>query len=343
MTRSGITNTTIMLLSIIAALIVLEIGVRVLDVPPKPLDPIPVPAFRLSDNPILQYEYQPGYANLSINAAGFRDLERIREKPRGTFRVVVLGDSTTAGNGIGDPSKTYTSILETMLNEYSANGLTYEVLNMGVSGYHTLQEAELLRTRGVPYQPDLVLVTFCVNDFYLRSDGEVYEKLINNERHRDRAKMLSDAANFLMTRSRLAFVLYHSFKHRLYDEDKAYRERFLNDGSTVDAGFRILSETQKRQGFQSRILILPAFTENFDNYDYGRVHAKVFQAANQFPDLTVIDLLPRFSKIRNDASHFAIDDGIHMNEQGHWAMAEIVFPIVSRLSDSILRRSENSP
>ena len=53
----------------------------------------------------------------------------------------------------------------------------------------------------------------------------------------------------------------------------------------------------------------------------------------------VIDLLPRFSKVRNDASHFAIGDGIHMNKHGHKTMAEIIYPIVKSLSDSVLRRS----
>lgn len=315
MRQSRIANAAIAVLAIAAALIILEIGVRVLNLPPRPLDPLPVPAFRLSENPILLYEYQPGFAGRSINSAGFRDREREQAKPDGTTRVVVLGDSTTVGNGIGDPHKIYTRILEAMLNEQAANGLTFEVLNLGVDGYQTLQEAELLRTKGVRYEPDIVLVTLCVNDFYLHSDGEVYEKLISNARHGDRGEMLSAAGNFLLAHSRLAFALYHGFKHRLHDQDQAYRENFLKEGSTVETGFRILSEAQKRHGFQLRILILPAFTEAFDDYDYGRFHERVFQAAKQFPDLTVIDLLPHFAKLRNDASHFAIDDGIHMNER----------------------------
>jgi hypothetical protein len=122
--------------------------VRVADVAPRPLEPLHVPNYQISDNPVIGYEYRPGYGptdepfdsshrGYSINRAGFRDHEYPLEKPPGVYRILVLGDSTTAGNGIANLDRTYTKVLEKILNEDGDR--KFEVLNMGVGGYHTMQ------------------------------------------------------------------------------------------------------------------------------------------------------------------------------------------------------------
>ena len=47
--------------SSVLAFLVMEIVVRVLDVPPGPLAPLPILSYRLSANPVISYEYRPGY------------------------------------------------------------------------------------------------------------------------------------------------------------------------------------------------------------------------------------------------------------------------------------------
>ncbi len=86
----------------------------------------------------------------AINAAGFRDREYPQEKPAGTFRILLLGDSHTFGFGI-PLDKHFSKILE----GYFAN---VEVLNMGVNGYGLDQELLLMRDKGLAYHPDMVLV-----------------------------------------------------------------------------------------------------------------------------------------------------------------------------------------
>lgn len=97
-----------------------------------------------------------------INSDGFRDLERKRPKPAGVFRIILLGDSVGFGYGI-DASEIFTTVLERKLAEY-AGGPQIEVLNLAVSGYNPYTEAALLRDVGRSYQPDLVVVQFCIND-----------------------------------------------------------------------------------------------------------------------------------------------------------------------------------
>jgi lysophospholipase L1-like esterase len=124
---------------------------------------------RESDSPILRYELVPGAnthawgSRVRINSAGFRDREYTESKPADTHRIVVIGDSITFGDHV-DASESYPEQLETILRRDGT-----EVLNLGVGGYDTLQEVALLDRLGLAYDPDLVLVGFCINDVGIHS------------------------------------------------------------------------------------------------------------------------------------------------------------------------------
>ena len=84
-----------------------------------------------------------------INSQGLRNRETTYQKPPGTFRIVVIGDSRTFGWGV--PIEKHFS---TLLEGYFQN---VEVINMGVSGFGIDQELLYLMSEGFRYQPDLVL------------------------------------------------------------------------------------------------------------------------------------------------------------------------------------------
>jgi len=95
-----------------------------------------------------------------INAQGFRDRERSLSKPPGGFRILAVGDSVTFGYGV-EVEEAYPSLLESRLRA-SLPGA--EVLNLGTGGYNPYTESALLRGVGLAFEPDLVLVQFCIND-----------------------------------------------------------------------------------------------------------------------------------------------------------------------------------
>jgi lysophospholipase L1-like esterase len=96
------------------------------------------------------------------NNAGFRDDEPYRHaKPPGTFRVLVLGDSHTAGFEVHQ-GETYSAVLRDRLR---ARGLRAEVLNAGVSGLGTAEQLAFLEQEGWKYAPDVVVLGFFGNDF----------------------------------------------------------------------------------------------------------------------------------------------------------------------------------
>lgn len=93
-----------------------------------------------------------------INSHGLRDAERTHEKPAGTYRIAVMGNSWTEALQVPQ-SKTYTALLQTNLDGRGCFGEQHiEVLNFGVAGYSTAQELLLLQKEVWNYHPDLVLL-----------------------------------------------------------------------------------------------------------------------------------------------------------------------------------------
>ena len=96
-----------------------------------------------------------------INSMGIRaDREYQLKKPPGTIRIVGLGDSFTQGYEV-DVTDTYLCRLEGML---SARGIAVEVINLGVSGHSNAEELLMLREFGFRFHPDVVIVSYFVND-----------------------------------------------------------------------------------------------------------------------------------------------------------------------------------
>lgn len=325
----------------------LEIAVRVLDLEPRPLDPLPLAMYRLSDSPVLEFEYLPGYrpsfndpASFSvhnrfpINQSGFRGHDYALEKPEGAYRIIVLGDSTTVGIGVPRSDDIFTQRLETLLNTDNSDARHFEVMNMGVGGYHTMQEAETLRLKGMAYNPDMVLVVFCVNDFALHADGGVFERLLQAN---PQARQNVQASPFsrLLTSSRLAFIAYHRLygtKQSMSERDQWYMANVLHGRSPVRAGLELLAKLRRRQGFDLRVLILPEFSAPFSQYRSAAIHQRVFEIARDFPGMPVVDLLDEFAAFGGPARSFAWD-GLHLNERGHDATARILLPLIREQID----------
>jgi hypothetical protein len=79
---------------------------------------------------------------VQINSKGLRDYEYAYEKPRGTYRVLVLGDSITLGWGVAF-EETFSKRLEAMLrsrNNQTRKYAAVEVINAGIGNYNTIQE-----------------------------------------------------------------------------------------------------------------------------------------------------------------------------------------------------------
>lgn len=99
---------------------------------------------------------------IRTNSLGLRSPEIERQKPAGTTRLLVLGDSVAFGWGLRSED-TFTSQLASLLATVYPNQ-RIEVINAGVSGYGTWQEVQWLQQTGLGLEPDVVIVQAHLND-----------------------------------------------------------------------------------------------------------------------------------------------------------------------------------
>jgi len=126
-------------------------------------------------DPDLGYKLKPNFTGsagpgvpATTNSLGFRDAEFEIRKGAGTYRILAVGDSVTAGSGV-HAEETYPKVLEDLLRgERAATSATIQVVNAGVGGWAPIQYAAFLEKYGFDLSPDLVIVgLFIGNDISL--------------------------------------------------------------------------------------------------------------------------------------------------------------------------------
>jgi lysophospholipase L1-like esterase len=310
------------LLAVCVALALAELGVRGLQafgilprVSSSELFPMPPHGARLvrSQNPELGVEWDTG--DPLINSGGFRGAERSLRKPPGTFRIVALGDSVTYGLGL-PTEETFTSRLESRLNRGGGEGAPrYEVLNLGVNGYGIPQELAMLRSKGVRYEPDLVLLGFVLNDFM---PLEVMFYAID-EMVRLRARIDALGRYSQLT----AFVYYRAHVLR----ERRGRQTNLKDVFGSEQNWAKAREAFAGFGRYSReadvpvVVVIFPFFEDLADYDFLEEHRRVHQEATA-QELLVLDLLEEYRAHLGQALTLTPTDVTHPNALGHEIAAE---------------------
>jgi tetratricopeptide (TPR) repeat protein len=213
-------------------------------------------AYQRSANPVLNHELKPGFerefprGKASSNSHGFRDRERSLAKPEGVRRIALVGDSVVEGvNYVGDED-TISRKLELL---YGDGGT--EVLNIGVSGYCTLAEVELLQEKGVQFDLDDVVLVFTSNDF---------ENLVPDHTTEPAIVERPEWSKHLFVRSKLFRLLclrlnWFQFGER-HDPVLANRSA-VGENNVVDALPR-LRELANAHGFRLLIAVWPAFEDD---------------------------------------------------------------------------------
>lgn len=117
-------------------------------------------------------------SNYKINNLGMRDKDYSEKKPDNIFRILVIGDSYTEGQGV-EAEETSPKLLEKALGD-KMSGKKIEVLNAGTLSYSPVIEYLYLKHKGVKLQPDLVILNFDQGDII---DDHWYEpEVIKDEK-----------------------------------------------------------------------------------------------------------------------------------------------------------------
>jgi len=103
---------------------------------------------------------------VETNRWGFRDRDRTLEKPPGTFRIALIGDSAVEAVQV-QPEQVMNIQMEKRFREEGYKNI--EVMNFAVEGIGTTQELLLYKERVRQFHPDVVMILFADNDVWNNS------------------------------------------------------------------------------------------------------------------------------------------------------------------------------
>ena len=152
-------------LGVIAALILLEVTLRVLGVGARDVFTVNVEEYRAipgiyaPDQTFTGREIQELPYPVRINSLGYRGDELPIDKPKGELRIFMTGDSFIYGDFVSN-EETFPAQLESNLRRTCSN---VRVINAGLRGGSIIGQAALIE-RGLQMDPDLVILNFFEND-----------------------------------------------------------------------------------------------------------------------------------------------------------------------------------
>jgi lysophospholipase L1-like esterase len=336
-------------------LIVFEIGARLV------LPPLPDRFFCY--HPVMRWFHVPNReGNLAtfefnnhvlINSKGLFDREYEYEKPTGTFRILLLGDSFA--EGIHVPlERTHQELLEARLD--AAGGLARcEVVNGGVSSYGTDQELLFYETEGRRYDPDLVLLLFNRNDPQNNLEHKLFE-LNEGKLHPIPPGPLAAAQPYVDGARGILYDYSHAYRYALLvflkltaDEDllrpqplyvknldsqmeegwelsEAILMRLANEVAADGRKFAIVYATERLQvrdeEWQTEMAKSGVTAEGWDRNAPNK-RLKPIAASLGVPYLDPTPAFRAEYEKSNEPLHFQYD--IHWNEKGHALMAELLY------------------
>lgn len=255
------------------------------------------------------------------NGLGVRGPDYAPWPAPGVFRIVVIGDSVTMGQGV-DEGEAYPARLESLLRE--SQGRDFEVINLGVSGLNIRHSVNRLRRVGLRYHPDLVVYGYTLNDI----EGPAWKPNPREERmaHLELETRYHDSRSVLLQRIwprllHLANALRPLPGTYAYALDRAY----FHDPEAwqqVTDGLDDLARLASEHGICAHLFVHAQLDTLGGLHPYTRFYRRVEQAARE-RGMTVTQSLAGLRQRDAADLRFSIVDP-HPNAEGHRLLAEIL-------------------
>jgi lysophospholipase L1-like esterase len=252
------------------------------------------------------------------NAYGFRGPEPALTKPPGVFRIVVIGDSMTMGEGVAE-DETYATGLERSLRR--AGGDRFEVLNLGLSGINLRDSLDSRLPTGLKLEPDLLVYGFTVND--LEGLPSYRRSYVPPTQTSWRVLWLTRAARLAL---RERFALDGSYRAEL--EENYFRNPPV--WHEFDSDLRRLALHAKHREICAEVFL---HAQLFDHRDWLEpIFAQVERAAREV-GLHVTSSVPDFEDVDVEKLWIARGDA-HPDAEGHRILARALERGLAALPDA---------
>ncbi len=300
----------------------------------------------------------PQGKRMDTNSVGMRDDEHAVEKPPGTFRILLMGDSFMEAAQV-EWRDSMAHLVETALESSRARGEVsdVEIINASVSGWGTDDQRTYYRRYARDWAPDLVLVGMTLhNDLFdnLAMEFTVLDGGQLIERPREEMPVLEYARiklqEWFAGRSHLYRLATGTLRAPSVAEAGAQLQRDMLElvrqptSPKVERGWEMtellldeFAEDVRADGAQLVVFLVPLRmqvepTHRRDLLDgLGEVSIDLpapqrrMQAWGNRRDLLVVDLMPAFAQAEaaGQGPFYLAVDG-HWNEAGHALAAETV-------------------
>ena len=284
---------------------------------------------RRTANERLRFELRPGAlaraeVEYRVNALGLRGPEATLEKPPGVKRVVVLGDSIAFGYWVAEPDA-FPRQLEKLLPDVP--GSRVEVLDFGVPGYNLDQEIEALRVKALAFEPDVVVVAFCLNDL----EGIFSYELGLVQDRAARGRSLAGRLREMLLRRSLFFAW---LEYRLSElearrgfvraknplDGPLYAEAVGQQKAALDGKLAVLQGLLRPRGIPGLVVVFPVLGSRFERYPHRALHQVIARSAEE-AGLGALDLLDCYGAY--DFRDLRIDV-VHPSPLGHRVAAHAI-------------------
>jgi len=270
---------------------------------------------------------------VSVNPNGHRGRELVVPRKAGHTRVIVLGDSIAFGLGVSD-EETFTSLLDARDNGIEAG-------NLAVMGYGPDQELLVLLREGLRYQPDIVVLAFCLaNDFaeavlpVSLYDGQTPKPRFRLDEDRlllddsslrrsafDRAhQWLSDYSQLFnlisALRRRGAPAPGRHWRHR-------YDEALRDEGHALRLNLALVGWMDKACRERGATLLVAAFPDRF-SYRVKPWLAERFLESLVAAGIATVDMSAHFHAVGPRLKAVALDRTGHLSPVGHSVASEVL-------------------
>ncbi len=265
---------------------------------------------------ILGYETIPNSA-FGINSFGMVGQEHKLKKEQGTYRILVLGDSITEQNWYVE------KLQEKLNNSHQRLKYNFELWNGGVMGYQVNQYAAYLEHKGLKYNPDMVIIGFCLNDFetlywVLYKDGKGFTIFYNPAVELSKIFPL----NF--------FLFKHSYLYRFFilkvNNLLLKPEGRFHDSKTE--GFYYLKKIKnicQEKKIALLGVIFPYFKRLSEYSDSEMNEYKEMVGVLKILNIDYIDLHKYIPEEKRYELRSRKDDYIHPSVEGHEIAADVIY------------------
>lgn len=309
------------LISVVLTLAAVEIAVRL--IPEKKPPRVELPIFRA--------------ARMPLNALGYRDFDYPAAKGRDVYRIVVAGDSFSAGEGVSFEDS-YPKKLELYLNYFTHDkAITYQVVNMSRGGRSTPEEVQLIMRKAGEIKPDLVILGHCLNDSedWNGAGRETLRVIRKKCYYHSFVKPRAVVTSFLYNHSALFKLAMHRYfnarvacghthyYHKLYKDN--YEGWQKSQKALCDLG-----HFSRKQHIPVVVVMFPLFSYGLgDDYPFADIEARVRHVCGR-AGLAYLDLFPYYKgmdRVRLEANPFKDP---HPSEVAHRIAAEALWQELMR-------------